>query len=238
MRRFAITLLLIFSVACAVRTPPPAPAPATPTPVAPAAPARFSPPPPPTETHPVTDTMSGASITDPYRWLEDQNSPETRAWIDRENAYTDTVLGKRPEQQLFAPRVEQLLKSDQASTPINRNGRLFYTRRAPDADVFSIYVRDGVTGTDRLLVDPAPWNPKHTTNVGIEDVTADEREVRMVGERCARDRVTVQVVDRDDLVHVDELARERGRDEAGAAGDQDSFPFEHPSSLTAAYRAA
>ena len=197
MRRFAITLLLIFSVSCAVRTPPPASAPATPTPVAPAAPARFQPAPPPTEAHPVTDMMSGVAITDPYRWLEDQNSPETRAWIDRENAYTDTVLGKRPEQQLFAPRIEQLLKSDQASTPINRNGRLFYTRRAPDADVFSIYVRDGVTGADRLLVDPAPWNPKHTTNVGIEDVTADGKLMTYYVREGGADETTARFMDVD-----------------------------------------
>src|SRR5437016_5823937 len=131
MRRSAITLLALFAFSCAVQTRPPVPAPATPTPVA-AAPQmqRFSPAPPPTDEHPVTDTMSGVAITDPYRWLEDQNSPETRAWIDRENSYTDAVLGIRPEKQLFAPRIEQLLKSDQATTPIYRSGRLFYTRRA------------------------------------------------------------------------------------------------------------
>src|SRR5947199_10680825 len=137
MRRLVITSLLVFAFSCASHTPPPAPAPATPTPLASAAPARFSPPPPPTEKKPVTETLNGVTITDPYRWLEDQNSPETRAWIERENAYTDTVLGNRPEKQLFSSRIEQLLKSDQASTPVYRNGRFFYTRRAADADVFS-----------------------------------------------------------------------------------------------------
>src|ERR1041385_2680967 len=112
MRRIAITLLAVFAFACASHTPPPPP-------VA----ARFSPAPPPTEKKPVTETMGGVTITDPYRWLEDQNSPETRAWIDRENAYTDTVLGSRPEKGLFSARIEQLLKSEQASTPVYRNGR-------------------------------------------------------------------------------------------------------------------
>ncbi len=54
-----------------------------------------------------------------------------------------------------------------------------------------------------------------------------EGVVRVVGELGAGERVAVEVVDRDDLVALDELARERRRDEAGAAGDQDPFAFEH-----------
>src|ERR1051326_3113551 len=178
MRHIAITLVLVLAFSCASHTPPPAPAPATPPPVAQAvAPTRFSPAPPPTEKKPVTETLNGVTITDPYRWLEDQNSPETRAWIDRENAYTDTVLDNRPEKQLFSARVEQLLKSDQVALSVSRNGRIFFARRAADADVFSLYMREGLHGTDRLLVDPAPWNPKHTTNVGFEDVTSDGKLV-------------------------------------------------------------
>ena len=57
--------------------------------------------------------------------------------------------------------------------------------------------------------------------LGVEDVALDEREVRMVGEIRAAERVAVEVVDRDDLVLVDEPARERRADEAGAAGDDD-----------------
>ena len=70
------------------------------------------------------------TITDPYRWLEDQNSPETRAWIDRENAYTDSVLAIVPRRE-FAPRIEQLLKSDQIALSVYRNGRNFFSRRVP-----------------------------------------------------------------------------------------------------------
>ena len=41
---------------------------------------------------PVTDVMHGVKITDPYRWLEDQNSPETRKWIAAQNKYSDALL--------------------------------------------------------------------------------------------------------------------------------------------------
>jgi prolyl oligopeptidase len=141
--------------------------------------------------------MGGVTITDPYRWLEDQNSPETRAWIDRENAYTDAVMGNRPEEQMFAPRIEQLLKSDQVALSLYRNGRIFFARRAADADVFSLYMREGLHGDDRLLVDPAPWNPKHTTNVGFEDITSDGKMIAYNVREGGADEVTMRFLDVD-----------------------------------------
>src|ERR1700678_4057888 len=56
--------------------------------------------PPPTSTHPVTDDYQGMQIEDPYRWLEDAKSPQTRAWIDEQNKYTQQYLSQiknRPE---------------------------------------------------------------------------------------------------------------------------------------------
>ena len=49
-------------------------------------------PPPETARGDVVDTVQGVAIADPYRWLEDQESPETREWIDRQNEYTDSYL--------------------------------------------------------------------------------------------------------------------------------------------------
>lgn len=54
--------------------------------------------PPPTQVEPITETLHGVEITDPYRWLEDQNSPRTRAWLEEQTAYThayfDTIPGR------------------------------------------------------------------------------------------------------------------------------------------------
>jgi prolyl oligopeptidase len=54
--------------------------------------------PPPTAVVIVADTLHGQVVEDPYRWLEDQESPETRAWIDAQNAYTDAVFAQLPHQ--------------------------------------------------------------------------------------------------------------------------------------------
>src|SRR5947207_6113879 len=91
---------------------------------------RQIPPPPATEAKPVTETLHGVAITDPYRWLEDQQSPETRSWIERENAYTDKVLGDLADKAKFAKRIEELQKTDSISLPVVRAGRYFFTKRA------------------------------------------------------------------------------------------------------------
>src|SRR6266496_6694263 len=110
MRKHFLLVLLGFVVACATAT-------------------RHLPPPPVTEAKPVTETLHGVAITDPYRWLEDQQSPETRAWIDRQNLYTDSLLGQLPQKQKFAQRVQQLLNTDQIGTPVVKGGRYFFSRR-------------------------------------------------------------------------------------------------------------
>jgi prolyl oligopeptidase len=160
MKRNAIALLLLILAACTTTTTtPPAQPPKVAAPV--------------TEAKPVTETIHGVEITDPYRWLEDQESPQTRDWITRENAYTDAMLGQLPEKPRLAQRIESLLNTDQMSFPIVRNGRYFFTKRPAGADLFAIYMRQSATGPDIVLIDPAPMSPKHTTNVGIESVSDD-----------------------------------------------------------------
>ena len=90
--------------------------------------------PPKAEVEAVTDTIHGVEVTDPYRWLEDQNSARTRAWINAENAYTDSVLSRIPGRPTLKEKVTALLKTESMSTPRARNGRYFFLRRSADQD--------------------------------------------------------------------------------------------------------
>ena len=54
------------------------------------------PPPPATERSDVVDMIHGETVPDPYRWLEDQNDPRTRAWIDAQNKYAERIIGETP----------------------------------------------------------------------------------------------------------------------------------------------
>src|SRR5919197_3707428 len=95
---------------------------------APAAPAqqRAQPAVPETRREAVGDTLYGVAIPDPYRWLEDQQAPETRRWIAAQNAYTDSVLGRLPGRERIARRLAELFKVDVVGTPFERGGRYFF----------------------------------------------------------------------------------------------------------------
>ena len=83
---------------------------------------------------PVVDTLHGVAITDDYRWLEDQQSAETRAWIGAQNRFREQRLASLPGREAIASRLRELLMVDVLGTPTVRGGRYFYTRRAADQD--------------------------------------------------------------------------------------------------------
>jgi prolyl oligopeptidase len=88
--------------------------------------------PPVTPRHDVTEVLHGVTVTDPYRWLEDQNSPETRKWIDAQNAYTHASLDRWPGRDTIEKRLTQLQKVEVIQSPIERAGRFILWKRSPD----------------------------------------------------------------------------------------------------------
>jgi prolyl oligopeptidase len=109
---------------------------------------------PATRTDDVVDTLHGQRVTDPYRWLENAASPEVRAWVDKQNAFSRSVLDQLPDRQAIHARLSQLLDISVLGTPQPAGGHYFYTRRDGKQNQPILYVREGVNGKDRALVDP------------------------------------------------------------------------------------
>ena len=126
--------------------------------------------PPVTRIDDVKETIHGTVVSDPYRWLEDQTSSETRAWIDAENVCTQNVLSKLPGQQAISKRLGELIKVDLIGLPSERSGRYFYAKRLANQDLYVLYMRRGATGSEEVLVDPAGLTPDHTTSVNFEGI--------------------------------------------------------------------
>lgn len=158
--------------------------------------------PPATEAKPVTDTLHGVAVTDRYRWLEEQNAPDTRAWIEKENAYTDQVIGNLPDKAKFAKRIEELQKVDVMTTPGVRGSRYFFVKRAAGQDLFSICMRESANGPDIVLIDPAPLSPKHTTSVAFEGTAADGKMLAYLVREGGADEVTEHFFDVDNRKEV------------------------------------
>ena len=151
------------------------------------------PPPPPTEVREVVDTLHGVEVPDPYRWLEDQEAPETRAWIDAQNAHTDTVLNALPGREELRALAASVLERDVLGLPNERGGRYFYSKRRADQNLAVLYVRDGLDGDDRVLIDPHPMSPDHTTSVELRDLSDDGTRVAYAVREGGVDEVSIRV---------------------------------------------
>ena len=131
------------------------------------------PPPPPTKAEPVTETIHGITVTDPYRWLEDSQSPATRTWLEAQMKYTEDYLAQvkiRPE---VVKRLTDLVRVETYSIPVEREDRFFFKKRLPEENQGSIYVRDGLSGKDERLVDASKLSADQNTSVSIADVSKD-----------------------------------------------------------------
>jgi prolyl oligopeptidase len=119
--------------------------------------------PPPSPTYGVVDTLHGERIPDPFRWLEDGESGETRSWTSEQNRFTRDYLDRVPARPFIRARLEQLLKIGALSAPTPARGRYFYQRREGTQNQPVLYVRDGVEGSDRILLDPNALDAAGTT---------------------------------------------------------------------------
>jgi len=166
--------------------------------------------PPPTRVDNVRETLHGVEIIDPYRWLEDQRSPETRAWIDAQNRYTESILSALAGREALKQRVTELTKIDVIGIPTERRGRYFFSKRRADQDIAVLYMRRGREGKDEVLIDPHPMSADRTTTVDIADVSDDGTLLAYVVRQGGEDEVEIRLRDvdaRKDLL--DRLPRAR-----------------------------
>ena len=106
----------------------------------------------------VVDTWYGERVADPYRWLEGA-SDRIRNWTDEQNARTHGVLGSLPSRPAFATRLHELLSVGLLGTPKPAGKWIFHTRREGAQKQAVLYVREGLHGTDRALVDANTLDP-------------------------------------------------------------------------------
>jgi prolyl oligopeptidase len=164
--------------------------------------------PPDTRAAETADTLHGVTVADPYRWLEDQAAPDTRAWIDAENAYTTSVIGPLPGRERIERRLTELIKIDTVSVPFVQRGRYFYSRRGASEEQATLYVRkEG--GAEEVLVDPDSLSPDHSMSASFQAVTPDGRLIAYGVRQGGQDEVEVRLLDVDTRKVVDTLAKAR-----------------------------
>ena len=111
--------------------------------------------PPVAPVRPTIDDYYGTKITDPYRYMEDLKNPEVQAWIKAQNQYSRTILSDVPGREKLLERVHELNQSVVRVNARRLPGDLYLlSKRLPGEDVAKLYLRHGLNGEDKLLVDP------------------------------------------------------------------------------------
>src|SRR3989440_67101 len=121
------------------------------------------------------DTYFGVKVADPYRWLEDENSPETARWVEEENRLTFGYLEKIPYRRAVKARVERLFNYPRYTAPFRRGEYYFYFKNDGLQNQNVLYVQKGLDGASEVLLDPNKFSADGTSELGALAVSKDAR---------------------------------------------------------------
>ena len=178
-------------------------------------------PPPSTKRVEVKDTLHGVELTDPYRWLEDQESSETRQWIDAQNAYAESIIGESERRARLRSRLGEMLRQPEVGFP-RKSGRFeYFTLRRASDELPAIYRRPappegpegGVPPIDpnavqEVVVDPHPLSADQTTPVDVLSLSPDGKYLLYSLRDGGEDEIVVKLRDLEAKVDLpDQLPR-------------------------------
>jgi prolyl oligopeptidase len=121
----------------------------------------------------VVDNLHGTLVPDPYRWLEDDNSPATKAWVEAQNAVTFAYLNAIPGRDALRARLTQLWNFERYGVPFKEGGRYFFTRNDGLQNQSVLYTVDRLDGEPRVLLDPNTLSPDGTVALAGLSVSDD-----------------------------------------------------------------
>jgi prolyl oligopeptidase len=197
-------------------------------------------PPPFTPIDAVTEVLHGVPVTDLYRWLEDQDSPRTREWLNAQHLYARSYLDSIPGRDRIRDRIRELLDVETYDSIQKIGRRYFFRKREQGQEQFSIYLRESADGPDQLLIDPADRGTGPYTAIKPLRVSPDGRlllyEVKEGGERTG----TFEILDLETREILPDLLSRGYLRGFAFSPDSKSFYYVHESSTSARphYRAA
>ncbi len=119
------------------------------------------------------DDYFGTLVADPYRWLEDVDSPQTRRWIDEENALTESVLATVPQRAAIRARLTEVWNYERWGVP-ERAGELYaYFRNTGLQNQAVLYVTRDLAEPGRVLLDPNTFSPDGTVALSTSAFSDD-----------------------------------------------------------------
>ena len=120
---------------------------------------------PATRTTNQVDVYHGVTVADPYRWLEDDNSPETKSWVEAQNKVTFDFLKKIPQRDAIRKRMTKLWNFERYSVPFKEGSRYFFSRNDGLQNQSVLYTLPSLAAKPRALLDPNTFSKDGTVSL-------------------------------------------------------------------------
>jgi len=142
------------------------------------------------------DDYFGTKVADPYRWLEDENSAETKAWVDAQNRVTFAYLDSIPYREKLKARLMQLYNYPRVSAPFRRGGdTYFFTKNNGLQNQSVYYIQKGIDGTPEEFLDPNKFSADGTSTLSAFSLSKDGKYLAYGISQGGSDWVTLKVME-------------------------------------------
>jgi prolyl oligopeptidase len=141
------------------------------------------------------DDYHGTPIADPFRWLEDDSSAETKAWVDAQNAVTFGYLDRIPYRDDLRARLTELVNYPRYSAPVVKRHWHLFTKNDGLQNQAVYYLQEGESGTPVVLIDPNTLSPDGTTRVAGLTFNKTGTRIAYMLSRAGSDWQQIRVMD-------------------------------------------
>ncbi len=145
----------------------------------------------------IVEDQFGVKIADPYRWLEEdvRNSKDVADWVRTQNGIAESYLQTLPGVDALAAKMRALYDYERFSLPQKAGGHYFFTKNDGLQNQSPLYVRRGLKGKDRLLIDPNLWSKDGATALDLYEPSPNGKFLAYSIQDAGSDWVTIRVLD-------------------------------------------
>ena len=141
------------------------------------------------------DTYFGTEVADPYRWLENDTSQATSAWVKAENDITNAYLARIPFRNKLKERLTQLTNYEKIGTPFKKNGKYYFYKNNGLQNQNVLYVKETLDGEAKVLLDPNKLSDDGTVALNGISFSKDGKYMAYAISRSGSDWIEIYVID-------------------------------------------
>jgi prolyl oligopeptidase len=141
------------------------------------------------------DDYFGTKVADPYRWLEDDNAEDTKAWVEAQNKVTFGYLDTIPYRPKIKERLTEIFNYPRYSSPFRAGEYYFFTKNDGLQNQSVYYIQKGLEGAPEVFLDPNALSPDGTVRMNIIAVSKDDRYVALSRGEAGSDWTEIRVME-------------------------------------------